>query len=65
MEGNGIDIGLEQFKQMKAVDRDTVMFQNFQYIRKKLGDYDFNKKLQYYWLGILTIVIAGKRFFAL
>lgn len=34
---NKLDITLNQFKKMKAVDRDEIIYQNLVHIKKKLG----------------------------
>ncbi len=59
---NNLDINLEQFKKMKALDRDELIYRNLVHIRKRLGDYKLNKKIQYIWLFLLTIFVGAKRF---
>ena len=54
---NGLDISLEQFKKMRSMDRDELIYQNLVHIRKKMGDYHFHKKVQYTWLTVLTAAI--------
>jgi hypothetical protein len=61
MEGN-LDIGLCEFKRMKSIDRDILIYNNLVHIRKKIEDYKFHKKLQYVWLSILTILLGLKKF---
>ncbi len=58
----GLDIGLIEFKRMKGLDRDVAMYNNLIHIRKKIGDYKLNKKIQYIWLVLLTIFVGVKRF---
>lgn len=53
---NGLDITEEQFMNMSSKERDLIMFKNMVYIRKQFKDYKFNKKIQYAWLSVLTIV---------
>ena len=65
MVSNGLDIGLPEFKKMKAIDRDVLIYNNVISIRKKLGDYQLNKKIQYVWLAILTIAIGFKKYIGL
>jgi len=60
--GEGLDIGLEEFKRMKSLDRDVLIYNNVIYIRKKFGDYKFNKKITYVWLTCLTVFVGLKRF---
>ncbi|HED06092.1 MAG TPA: hypothetical protein ENI61_05345 [Ignavibacteria bacterium] len=62
---NNLDIGLNEFKKMKSNDRDILIYNNLVSIRKKMGDYNFNKKIQYTWLSILTVVIGLKKFIGL
>jgi len=59
---NGLDIGLLEFKRMKSLDRDVLIYNNLIIIRKKIGDYKFHKKVQYVWLSVLSIVFGFKRF---
>jgi hypothetical protein len=61
MEGN-LDIGLCEFKGMKSIDRDILIYNNLVHIRKKIEDYKFHKKLQYIWLSVLTILLGLKKF---
>ncbi len=62
MSNNGLDIGLSEFKQMKSIDRDVLMYNNLTHIRKKIDDYKLNKKIQYFWLVLLTVFVGAKRF---
>ncbi len=59
---NGLDIGLKEFKRMKSLDRDTLMYNNLTEIRKRIDNYKFHKKIQYVWLGLLTIFVGIKKF---
>lgn len=59
---NRLDINLQQFKKMKALDRDELIYQNLVHIRKKIGDYKLNKKIQYVWLIVLTIWMGVKKY---
>jgi len=59
---NNLEVGLTEFKRMKALDRDVLMYNNLVHIRKKIGDYRLHKKIQYIWLVILTIFVGIKKF---
>ena len=59
---NGLDIGLKEFQRMKSMDRDVLMYNNLVYIRKKIGDYKLQKKIQYVWLFLLTAFVGLKKF---
>jgi len=59
---NGLDINLTEFKKMKSMDRDVLIYNNVLHIRKKFGDYKLNKKIQYVWLGLLTAFVGVKRY---
>lgn len=59
---NSLDITLNQFKKMKAIDRDEIIYQNLVHIRKKVGDYKLHKKIQYVWLSVLTVFVGIKKF---
>lgn len=66
MTTNGLGIGLPEFKKMNGLDRDIVMFQNFEHLKGLLSNYQTNKKIQYVWLSVLTVVVlavAGLRKF--
>ena len=60
--GNGLDIGLKEFKRMKGIDRDIIMYNNLKHIRKRIDDYKLHKKIQYWWLVLLTIFVGIKKF---
>lgn len=59
---NSLDINLPQFKKMKAIDRDEIIYQNLVHIRKKMGDYKLHKKIQYAWLSLLTVFVGIKKY---
>lgn len=62
MTNNGLDISLEQFKKMRSIDRDVLIYNNLVHIRKKIGDVHFHRKIQYAWLIILTTALGLRRF---
>ena len=73
MGNNGLDIGLPEFKRMRSLDRDVSIFRNLGSLNKKLKDYQlqiekkvtdyrFHKKIQYVWLGLLTVFVGIKKF---
>ena len=62
MGNEGLDIGLKEFKGMRSMDRDVLMYNNLIHIRKKIGDYKLHKKIQYVWLIGLTIFMGVKKF---
>lgn len=62
MTNNGLDISLEQFKKMRSMDRDILMYNNLVFIRKKIGDTKFHRKIQYVWLFVLTSILGLRRF---
>ena len=59
---NNVDIGLTEFKRMNSIDRDILMYNNLVHIRKRVGDYQLHKKIQYIWLVVLAIFVGLKRF---
>ncbi|MEK0335814.1 MAG: hypothetical protein QQN41_00055 [Nitrosopumilus sp.] len=59
---NNLDIGLNEFKRMKSLDRDVLMYNNLIHIRSRIGDYKFHKKVFYVWLTALSIFVGLKRF---
>ena len=62
MANRGLDIGLSEFKRMKSLDRDTLMYNNIKHIVKKIDDYKLHKKVQYIWLIGLTIFVGIKKY---
>ncbi len=62
---DGLDIGLKEFKQMRSIDRDVLMYNNLTHIRKKIDDYKLNKKIQYIWLVLLTVFVGLKKWIGL
>jgi len=65
MASDCLNIGITEFKKMKAIDRDVLIYNNLINIRTKIGDYKLNKKIQYVWLLILTIALGFKKFVGL
>lgn len=59
---NNLEVGLAEFKRMRSLDRDVLMYNNLVHIRKKISDYKLHKKVQYVWLTILTIFVGLKKF---
>lgn len=55
---NGLDISEDQFRKMKSLERDLVMFRNVTHIRKQFKDYSFHRKIQYVWLSVLTSIVG-------
>jgi len=62
MVENGLEVGLNEFKRMKSLDRDTLMYNNLNHIRKNMSDYKLHKKVQYVWLVCLTAFVGMKQF---
>ena len=62
MVDNGLEVGLAEFKRMKSLDRQVLMYNNLIQIRRKIGDYQLHKKIQYVWLGLLTLFVGVKKF---
>lgn len=63
----GLNINLEAFEKMGAKDRDLLIYQNVLGIKRKMDNYQTNKKVQYSWLTALTIglVFIGRLLFRL
>ena len=57
----GLDIPEGQFLKMSSKERDLILFRNVTHNRKKFKDYSFNKKINYVWLSILTILVGGRK----
>jgi len=55
---NGLDISETEFLEMKPISRELTMFRNVVVIRKQQTTYRFHRKIQYYWLSAITLVIA-------
>lgn len=63
--GEGLNVGLDQFNKMSSKDRDSVMFQNIVHLRVKTRSDQLNKKIQYFWLVGLSLLMGAKRMFGL
>jgi len=61
MFDEGLDIGLKEFKGMKSIDRDVLIYTNLISIRSRIGDYKFHKQIQYVWLMVLTVALGLKK----
>ncbi len=65
MVDDGLEVGMNEFKRMKSIDRDVLMYNNLTHIRKKIWDYKTHKKIQYFWLVLLTTFVGLKKFIGL
>jgi len=63
--GEGLDVGLDEFKTLKVKDQNTVIFQNISDIRISCKNDKINKRIQYIWLIALTSLLGIKRIFGL
>ncbi len=62
LNDNGLDITETQFMKLNSKDRDIMMFRNVVHIRKQFKDYKVHKKIQYWWLSVLTAAIGIGKF---
>ena len=56
---NGLDITEGQFMAMKTKEQNLMLFRNIVFIRTQFKEYKVTKKIQYCWLGALTILNAA------
>ena len=56
---SGLDISVDQFMSLPNKEQNLMLFKNIVYIRKQFKDYKVTKKIQYAWLGALTILNAA------
>ena len=62
---NGLEIDINEFKKMKPIQRDEIIYKNLIHIRNKIGDYNFHKKIQYVWLVVISGVLGFKKIIGL
>jgi len=55
---NGLDVELDQFKKLKAIDRDVLIYKNI--VELKISKLSLT--IAYLWLFIITVAIGLKRF---
>lgn len=55
----GLDMSEEDFCKMSQKDQNLILFKNVVYIRRKFLEYNLTKKLQYWWLSILTLIVLS------
>jgi hypothetical protein len=55
----GLDMSEEDFCKMSQKDQNLILFKNVVYIRRRFTEYNLTKKLQYWWLSILTLVLLS------
>lgn len=58
----GLDISEEQFIKLPSKERDLIIFRNLSHNRRKVKNDTLNRKLQYIWLGILTVALGLKKY---
>jgi len=63
--GEGLDVGLDEFKTLKVKDQNIVIFQNISDIRISCRNDKINKRIQYVWLIALSGLLGFKRIFGL
>jgi len=54
----GLEISLDAFKKMKAMDRDVLIYQNVIATKRLLSSVHTNRKISYAWLSALTAGLA-------
>ena len=59
---NGLDINLQQFRKMKAIDRDELMYKNLLHIKNKQGNIKLTKILGLLWLFLLTVALGFRKY---
>lgn len=65
MVDEGLNVGLEDFKKMKVRDQNVIIFQNISHIRGNVRNDKLNRKIQYFWLVGLSVLMGIKRMFGL
>lgn len=66
----GLDVTVDEFKKLPITQRHIVLYKNVSETRKsidllhiellgKVTEYRFHRKVQYWWLGVLTTVVLA------
>jgi hypothetical protein len=58
-----MDIQIEDFKKLNNSQQHVVLYNNLNNLKVCIEGYRFNQKLQYFWLGVLTLAIGGTELF--
>jgi len=62
MDTEGLNVGLEEFKRMKSIDRDVLIYKNVIANRQIKHNSRLHYKVQYCWLFGLTMALVGRQF---
>ncbi len=58
---NGLSIDEKSFKSLPQKEQLLILYQNTEELKNMISGYKFQMKLQYVWLGVLSILLgAGK-----
>ena len=63
--GDGLNVGLNEFKKMSRAGKDAVIFENLVHIRGKSTQNSIHRRFQYLWLLGLTGLMGAKKIFGL
>lgn len=53
MDGLTLDLGA--FKKLPVKAQNAILYQNTEELKAMVGGYKFHQKVQYIWLGVLTV----------
>lgn len=51
---NGLDIDLGSFKSLPAKEQNTILYDNLQQVKKLMGAYKFQQKVQWTLIGLIS-----------
>lgn len=55
---NGLSINKEEFLKLPIKEQNLILFENTECLKLMIRGYKFQMKLQYLWLGLLTILMG-------
>ena len=59
---NGLTIDLESFQSLNNKEKLDVLYRNTEELKGMVKSYKLTQKVQYAWLGVLTIAIGASKY---
>ena len=55
---NGLSINRSEFEKMPTKQQLTILYENTETLKEMIRGYKFSQKIQFAWLGMLTVALG-------
>ena len=62
---NGLTINLSDFQGLNTKEKLDVLYNNTEELKSMIRGYKFQMKIQYMWLGLLSIFVGASKYLGL